>query len=316
MNPLPPALHGKPFTRRQALDLGVSPKTLRGKRFVRLHRNVYCLAEDAASDLRLEAAQLALPADAHLTDISRIQALGLDYGPVMPLHFVRQGELHLEIPGIFLHRTKQLAPTDDVGVIPDAAFIAYCRRARVIDAIKVGNWLLQHEHMDLSDLIELAGAHTWRDGAFEALYVSNYLTADSRSLKESETAAVLEFAGLPRPRFNVELAVVTSRKVIGDLVYEEWLVVVEYEGRHHQELREQDVADIDRYKAFRDHGVRYVQITDEKLERPRRAVRAVHEELRAAGYDGPAPEFGEQWHVLFTGITRIVGKRGPLGEAA
>jgi very-short-patch-repair endonuclease len=294
----------------------VSPKTLRGKRFVRLHRNVYCLSDDTSADVRLPAARLALPTDAHLTDISRIQALGLDYGPIAPLHFVRQGELHLQIPGIFLHRTKQLAPTDEVGVIPEAAFIAYCRRARVIDAIKVGNWMLQHEHMELPRLVDLAGAHTWRDGAFEALYVANYLTADSRSLKESETAAVLEFAGLPRPRFNVELAVVTSRKVIGDLVYEEWLVVVEYEGRHHQELREQYVADIDRYKTFRDHGVRYVQITDERLGRPRRAVHAVHDELRAAGYGGPAPAFGEQWRVLFTRVSKIVGKRGPLGEAA
>jgi hypothetical protein len=61
--------------------------------------------------------------------------------------------------------------------------------------------------------------------------------------------------------------------------------------------------------------VRYVQITDEKLARPRRAVRTVYDELCAAGYDGPAPVFGEQWNVLFTRITRIVGKRGPTGEA-
>lgn len=315
MNPLPPALHGRPFTRRQALDLGVSPKTLRGKRFIRLHRNVYCLSGDDPADLRVEAARMALPAGAYLTGISRIQELGLDYGPKAPLHFVKQGELHLQIPGIFLHRTKQLAPTDDVGVTPEAAFIAYCRQARVIDAIKVGDWLLHHGHMELSCLIDLAGADTWRDGAFEALYVSNHLTADSRSLKESETGAVLEFAGLPRPRFNIELAVVTSRQVIDDLVYDEWLVV-EYEGRHHQELREQYVADIDRYKAFRDHEVRYVQITDEKLDRPRRAVRAVYDELCAAGYEGPAPTFGELWRVLFTRISRIVGKRGPLGDAA
>lgn len=284
-------------------------------RFIRLHRNVYCLREDPPRDLRLPAARLALPADAHLTGISRIQALGLDYGPQVPLHFVKQGELHLQIPGIFLHRTKQLPPTDDVGVTPEAAFIAYCRRARVIDAIKVGNWLLQHGHMELSRLIDLAGAHTWRDGAFEALYVSNHLTADSRSLKESETAAVLEFAGLPRPEFNLELPVIATRKVIGDLVYAEWLVVVEYEGRHHQELRQQYVADIDRYKAFRDHGVRYVQVTDETLNRPRGAVRAVYEELCAAGFEGPAPSFGEQWRVLFSKISRIIGKRGPSQAA-
>lgn len=294
----------------------MTPKALRGKRFVRFYRNVYGLADDNPADLRLPAARLALPADAHLTDISRIQELGLDFGPVTPLHFVMQGELHLQVPGIFLHRTKRLAPTDDDGVIPEAAFIAYCRRARVIDAIKVGDWMLHRDHMDLDHLVHLAGADPWRDGAYEALYVANHLTSDSRSLKESETAALLEFAGLPRPRFNIELAVVTSRKVIGDLVYEEWLVVIEYEGRHHQEERGQYVADIDRYKAFRDHGVRYVQITDERLARPRRAVRAVHDELCSAGYDGPAPRFGDQWQVLFTRLSKIVGKRGPLTEAA
>ena len=52
---------------------------------------------------------------------------------------------------------------------PEAAYLAYCARARVIDAIKVGDWLLHNEHMALQRLTDLASADTWRDGAKEAL---------------------------------------------------------------------------------------------------------------------------------------------------
>ena len=59
---------------------------------------------------------------------------------------------------------------------------------------------------------------------------------------------------------------------IGDLVYRRWGVVVEYEGEHHQVDRAQYVKDIDRYASLRRDAVPYVQVTKEKLERPRRLV--------------------------------------------
>ena len=65
----------------------------------------------------------------------------------------------------------------------------------------------------------VASMHLWRAGADEALYVP-LLDAASRSLKESEAAALIEFAGLPRPELNVDLEL-PGRTVIGDLVYRE-----------------------------------------------------------------------------------------------
>ena len=59
----------------------------------------------------VEAARLALPANAHLTGISRIQACGLDSGPRLPVRFVIEGELHLAFDNVFLHRTKKLPPS-------------------------------------------------------------------------------------------------------------------------------------------------------------------------------------------------------------
>ena len=298
------------------MALGVTEQMLRGSRFVRIHTSVYRVSDLEMTDAhQLAAARLALPPSAQLTGISRIQELGLDYGPRLPLHFVVKGDHHLANPGIFLHRTKQLAPLDDHGVCVAAAYISYCSLARVIDAIKVGDWLLHHQHMALTELVRIASAHLWRAGAYEALFVSTYVDAASRSLKESEAAALIEFAGLPRPELNIDLEL-PGRTVIGDLVYRELGVFVEYEGTHHQEDRAQYVSDIDRYKEVRDSRYRYLQLTKETIDEPRRMVRLVYDELVAAGYEGPAPVFGETYKLLFARLSKIVGRTHPSAEAA
>src|SRR4029077_13363359 len=112
-----------PFTRAQACDLGVTKAMFAGHRFVRVHPRVWRHHEHAMTwDDEVVAARLTLPPRAQLTHLTRIQKLGLAFGPRHPLHFVVQGDLHLALEGIFLHRTKLLASTDTVGVIPAAAF--------------------------------------------------------------------------------------------------------------------------------------------------------------------------------------------------
>ena len=299
-----------PFTRQQALAAGFSSRMLQSQSFVRLFPRVWRRAshEMSAADW-VKAARLALPADAHLTGISLIQELGLDYGPRKPIHFVVAGDLHLAFEGVFLHRTKALAPLDEGDVCVEAAFMSYCVQCRVIDAIKVGDWLLHNQHMDLGRLEALATAHPWRDGAYEALWVLEHLDQDSWSLKESETRGVLVFAGLPRPECNKQLTEIVARAVIVDLLYRAYGVAVEFEGMQHQEERSQYTKDLGRYGLMRAAGVPYVQVTNEKLQRPRRLVHEVHAELVARGYEGPPPVFGERWRSLFGSLRAAVGER-------
>ena len=213
------------------------------------------------------------------------------------------------MPGIFLHRTVELPPTDDVGVVPAAAFVAYCARARVVDAVKVGDWLLRNGHVSAGAVRDLALAAPWRDGAHEAIWVLDHLHAGSRSLKESETRAVLSFAGLPTPEVNRAVDVRENVEVVGDLVYRDQGLVVEYEGRHHQEDRAQYASDLDRYALLRAAGVPYVQVTNEKLQHPKTVVGEVYRALLARGYTGPPPTFGEHWRQLFLPISLAVGPR-------
>jgi hypothetical protein len=264
-----------PFTRAQGKANGVTSRMLQGSRYERVHPRVWKPTDHVMTEEDwLVAAKLALPAGVHLTGITRLQQLGLDYGPRRPLRFVVDRDVHRVVEGIFLHRTKKLPPLDDVGVCIEAAYISYCSRCRVIDAIKVG-------HLDPS----------------------------SRSLKESEVRGILEFAGLPRPDCNVELGLSEDVRVIGDLVYRRWRTVVEYEGEQHQDDRDQYSSDIDRYELFRDHDVSYVQVTKERLGKPRELVLKVDHALRRKGYDGAAPLFGERWRQLFGSLYSAVGPR-------
>ncbi|WP_345457363.1 hypothetical protein [Nocardioides marinquilinus] len=192
---------------------------------------------------------------------------------------------------------------------PAAAFIAYCALARVIDAIKVGDWLLHERSMSLAELRDLALAQQWRAGADEAIWLLEHLDGRSRSLPESEVRAMLVFAGLPAPEVNVNLAVGPGLVVQGDLLYRALRLLVEYEGAHHQEDRDQYAIDIDRYADVRRAGLEYVQVTREKARIPKRAVEEIHDRMVELGYDGPAPEFGDRWRSLFGSVAAAVGPR-------
>ena len=310
MRPLPPGLPAGPFTRQQARELGITDRPLDGQRFIRLYPRVFRRADHAMThDDWLTAARLTLPERARLTGISRLQQLGLDFGPRLPLRFVVEGELHLAFDNVFLHRTKRLPPTDGVGVIVEAAYVAYCARARVIDAIKVGDWLLHQRHTTLAAIRTFALSCQWRDGADEALWILDHLDGRARSLKESEVRAILSAAGLGGYEVNGAVDVEEDIEVIGDLVYRRWRTVIEYEGVHHQLDRGVYNADIDRYALMRSAHTNYVQVTKERLGRPRTMVGDVYRALLQGGYDGPPPAFGIAWELLFRSVSVAVGPR-------
>ena len=145
-------------------------------------------------DDRVLAATLALPDRAKLTGISRIQQLGLDFGPRTPIRFVIRGDHHLALDGIFLHRTKRLPPYDEHGVTPEAAFIAYCSLARVVDAIKVGDWLLRNGHLTIESVRALALRELWRAGAQEAVWILEHLDGDHAPCPSQRPERSCEFA--------------------------------------------------------------------------------------------------------------------------
>jgi hypothetical protein len=301
---VPDALRHRPFTTAEAHALGVTSYMLGGRSWMRLFPRVWVHAQHVMTDSDwITAAALAMPGRARLSHLTRLRALGLDHGSLRPFEFTVRGDLHLDLDDIFLHRTEVLPPLDDVGVTPGAAFLQYCATARMIDAVVVGDWLLRGGHMTVLEVAELSRHDSWRPGAHQVRRVLPHLDAASRSLKESETRVVLVFARLPRPEVNVDVHDPYGQFLgCGDLVYRLWKVLVEYEGRQHLGDLGQWSVDIDRYAGFRDDGWRYVQVTKEKLDKPRTVVTAVYAQLVRGGYDGPPPVFGDRWNALFRPI--------------
>ncbi len=306
MRSFPSELMIGPFHMDRATGLGITRRVLE-RHFRRLHPRVWVHPSHRMTHLdRIAAAALAMPDNARLTGISRLQHLGLPFGHLLPIRFVVRGDHHIAIDGVFLHRTKHLPPTDDVGVTPAAAFIAYCARARVIDAVKVGDWLLNRDHMSIEEVRKLALSELWRPGADEAIWILEHLDGRSRSLPESEVRTLLQAAGLPKPELNV--AIDDEGRVICDLVFVRYKTVVEHEGAQHQEDRAQYTLDLGRYAWMRRHDVAYVQSTHERLEHPRSLVGEVYAVLRSRGYDGPPPRFGDCWDRLFARLSTAIGR--------
>jgi len=276
---------------------------LRGRRFRRIFPTVWVCVDHVMTRLDwIAAAGLAVPDRAQLSHVTRLQALGLDIGAHEPYHFTVAGDLHIALDDVFVHRTEVLPPLDDVGVTPAAAFVQFCATARMIDAIKVGDWLLHRRHMTVLEVAELARRDSWRPGSVQARRVLTHLDGASRSLKESETRALVVFCGLPAAESNVDLVVNGRWLGCVDLLFRLWLLVLEYEGRQHAETAEQFARDIERYAGFRDEAVAYLQITNRMLARPRTLMRQVHRMLVARGYDGPPPVFADRWNSLFQAV--------------
>ena len=297
----------RPFGRREALDRGIPARVVEGTRFRWLHKGVYVHRDHEMSwEDHVEAARLALPETARTTGATRLRQLGLAVGGEWPLHFVVEGDLHLELEGVFLHRTVKMPPSDDAGVSAEAAFVAFCAEARLLDAIKVGCVLLNEGLLDLDHLDRILTEEKWRRGVVETAYVLPLLDGRCRSMAEAELLTFFVFAGLPMPDVNVSIEVAPGVELTPDFRFVHYEQVVEYEGGQHQDDRAQYVADIDRYALYRRHDVPYELVTKERMRSPKATVRLVHGALVARGYDGPPPDFGELWDSLFQRVADLV----------
>ncbi|TGN64501.1 hypothetical protein EXE59_11395 [Nocardioides eburneiflavus] len=307
MHHVAPELLRRPITRARARAVGLTARVLEGVQFRRLHQGVYVhRSHEMTWTDHVEAARLALPATARTTGVTRLRQLGLDVGSAFPLHFVVEGDHHLVLDGVFLHRTVKMPPCDDVGTTVEAAFVAFCAEARLIDAIGLGSYLLHKEWLDVALLDQILCEEKWRRGVPETTYVLPHLEGRCRSIPEAELFAYVVFAMLPVPDVNRAIELRTGVELTPDLWFEDYGLAVEYEGSHHQDDRAQYNADIDRYSLYRRHDVPYEQVTKERMRSPRATVRLVHTALVATGYDGPPPDFGEQWESLFQPLSDLV----------
>ena len=218
----------------------MSRDVLEGVQFRRLHEAVYVHRDHEMTwNDHVEAARLALPTTARTTGVTRLRQLGLDVGSAFPLHFVIEGDHHLDLDGVFLHRTAKMPACDDVGATVEAAFVAFCAEVRLIDAMGVGSYLLHKEWLDPRLLDLILAEERWRRGVPETTHALPHLEGRCRSIPEAKLFAYLVFASLPVPEVNRPLRLDDGVELMPDLWFEDHGLVVEYEGSQHQDDRAQ-----------------------------------------------------------------------------
>lgn len=251
----------------------------------------------APEDWRL-AAMLTMPVRAVLSHVSALQAMDIDVGRPRPVHLTVSGDLHLAVPEVFLHRTRSMPENDGRCVSVEAALVGAASMLRPLEVAGVAELVVGRGMSSVDGMTEVARRERWRPGARELLGVLPLVRTGAESRRETFTRLVLEAAELPEPLVNVEVRRDGRFVARVDLLFEEWRLVIEYDGRQHLTDVQQWNRDIVRDQALRDAGYEVLHVTHEMLSSPRALVLRVHEALRRRGYAGPPPVFGPRWHWL------------------
>jgi len=266
----------------------------------RLHTGVYVCAHSTLTlGSQVKAALLALPEGTAASHVTGLQVRGIDVGARTPLHFTSSHHRQVRVPGVRVHRRSHMPQAANGLLSPERCFVDAAAELGLVAAVAAGDWLL---HARLSSEERLASeidACAGVQGVAAARAALPFVRPRVESPRETLVRLLLVLAGLPEPLTNVAIGTGADFLARGDLVYPEFKLIVEYDGRQHAEDAYQWNRDLDRLDALSDAGWRVVRVTAKRLRQPREVVLKVHRQLVAAGYRGPAPQFDAAWKRLF-----------------
>lgn len=301
---IPHGLRNRPFTAGEARAAGLTDDILRGSRFRRLFRGVYLLSSvEPTFEVWLSAATLILPKDAIVSHLTALRLYGLAIGPAWPLHFSTRTVTHSRQKGIEVHRRKARVPERLVKNLPitgpDRTLIDIATKVGLIELIQAADWMLHARLTTLESLAERA-MNQHLDGVRRVRASLGLMREGVESPMETVVRLMLVFARLPHPSCNADIRDAQGRFIArGDLVYFEFLVLVEYDGWHHERDGRQRQRDRERREALEGSGWRVIVVTSEDLKRKREVVHRVHAALVDHGYEGRPPHFNVMWDQWF-----------------
>lgn len=279
-SPLPLQL-GSSFTIAAARSAGVGTSRLRARD---LHRSFHGARTLAPAVELLERAHALAPLLGPAQRFSHLTAAGL-HGMRMPqgrsstsLHVtgVRVSRA-VRRPGVIGHVTAIPAAVLRIGDLPvSTAVDAWCECAELLpvdDLIVMADGLLARRSpaASLDELVSAAAARAGRRGSARLRRALPQVRAGTDSARETLLRLLVVRAGLPEPIVNAELT--RGGRVIahGDLVWPAERVVLEYDGRHHAESREQFAIDIRRLDDIAAAGYRVIRV-DRRMMASRAAL--------------------------------------------
>jgi hypothetical protein len=301
--PVPDELKRRPFTLAEGVAAGLTLRVLQGRRFRRLHRQVYVSTELALTlDVRVQAALLVLPANTVATGVTVLRLYGLDVGRDRRLHFSTTHRHQVRLDGIVVHRRKvpalRMSWRGLPMTTPAQTLVEASRHLTLPERVIAVDWLVNRGKVTLSGLqrfVDTVHDH----GVRRARRAMVFARERVESPRETVLRLMIVFARLPEPTPNVPLGDQHDFVARPDLVYLRYRVLIEYDGRHHIDDPRQWRRDLSRREALEALGWRVIVVTAEDLRQPRDVVWRVYRTLRARGYDGPPPVFDDMWDRWF-----------------
>lgn len=126
-------------------------------------------------------------------------------------------------------------------------------------------------------------------GRLKARQCVDLLDPRAVSPKESELRIMLRDAGLPTPSINPDILDARGQFLArGDITFEDYRVLVEYDGAYHAEMH-QRAHDASRRAVLRENGWIVVEIVGEDMTHPGRVISRVRKALTERGWHPRAP---------------------------
>ncbi|WP_123505596.1 hypothetical protein [Frondihabitans sp. PhB188] len=276
-SPLPDPLAEAPFAVADAYRAGVGVGRLRAADLAVPFLGVRAVSPAADLAGRCREAALVLGADQCFSHLTAAALWGL---PLPSRYADRPVELHVSTtgsramrrPGVIGHRITPVARLllDGLPVVDPVTAWAQCsEQLRVDDLVAMADGLLgewstrPRARLVERELLERAAASRAGSRGVVALREALDLARSNvRSPGETRLRLLLVRGGLPEPELNVEVRDDDDRWLgIGDLVFRDARVVVEYEGDGHRVDRKQFESDIDRRERFADARWRTIRVT-------------------------------------------------------
>lgn len=293
-SPLPAAFRTGPFLVRAAIEGGVSRGRLRGSDLARPFRGIRT-ADEAPSDLkgRCVALQFGLPTHAVFSHSTAALIMGMP----LPLSVETRADLHVSvldprrppvIRGVIGHQIAQLGagPGTWMGLRVTSPVHTWCLLAEqltVPDLVAVADFLITGTHplATIDQLTAGVAASGGRRGVVKLAAALPLVRSGPLSRPETHARLLYTAAGLPEPELNGKILDEWGRFVaMSDLVWREYRVANEYEGKHHQETG-QFRRDILRRERVEDIGWRLSRFTADDLRlRPAETVARMANRLR------------------------------------
>ena len=212
----------------------------------------------------------------------------------------------LDVPGIRTHRylrvPKGLQRNGIRVTSPERTFADPAEFLDLVQLVTLGDRLVRRDATTLARLMQFA--RNWDRPRYALLRRAASLVGEGvDSPPESRLRMLIVLAGLPEPIVNLIL----RDPVSGDwqrrfeLAYEELLVAIEYEGRHHREEDDVWADDIERREELDRRTWRIIQVVSDGLyKQPLRTLQRV-EQARLDRGALPTGGFREEWRSFFPG---------------